>query len=342
MTDNVENRAVVNLQSSLSNKMLPVVATRPLLVKTNMQMMNLSLETKKRPLFHLNSQNDDDQKESSNKVIVIDDDQSLFVQQELAQAQLLIETINKENKRRFAELVMPNKKVVLVNEQQIFSSKKLATTQTLRVRSHVECITEKVDQVGDDKIRLINLVSAALLYQPDFKSASDPTRSRIMQGVDQIIGAHHDPEFIVKLALYTRRELNIRVVANFLLCLAAYRPECRPFLKRYFKHSIMLPNDWIDVAEQYQLLMDKRINFGSLPHALRKCMMDKFPDFDQYQLAKYNKEKSRLAKNKKIKDMKHIKAKLKLGVDDDSSAKVAVDKKGLTEEKYIKVNHHYF
>ena len=38
-------------------------------------------------------------------------------------------------------------------------------------------------------------------------------------------------------------------------------------------------------------------------------MREKFADFDAYQLAKYNKEKSRLAKNKP--DFKHVRTQLK-------------------------------
>jgi hypothetical protein len=181
------------------------------------------------------------------------------------------------------------------------------------------------------KSLLVNTVSAALLNQPDFTNPKDPTRALILSHADNIV-LNDDPEFIVKLALYTRRELNIRVVANFLLCLASFKPECRPYLRRYFNESIVLPSDWIDVAEQYQLFTDKRINYGALPHALRKVMVEKFPDFDQYQLAKYNKEKSRMGKNKKIQDLKHIKSKLK--EDEEKSDSV---NSNLVEDKYIKV-----
>ena len=40
---------------------------------------------------------------------------------------------------------------------------------------------------------------------------------------------------------------------------------------------------------------------GSLPAVLRKAMVAKFPDFDEYQLAKYNKEKKKPKKLKKPK-----------------------------------------
>ena len=73
--------------------------------------------------------------------------------------------------------------------------------------------------------------------------------------------------------------------------------------------------------------MDKNINFGSLPSALRKVMAEKFSDFDAYQLAKYNKEKSRSAKNKEIADVKHSKSKLK---DSEGNELETI------EDKYIK------
>ena len=40
---------------------------------------------------------------------------------------------------------------------------------------------------------------------------------------------------------------------------------------------------------------------GSLPAVLRKAMVAKFPDFDEYQLAKYNKEKKKPKKLEKPK-----------------------------------------
>lgn len=61
-----------------------------------------------------------------------------------------------------------------------------------------------------------------------------------------------------------------------------------------------MPSDWIEIAELYQTFVDKRIHFGSLPSALRRVMTQKFSDFDKYQLAKYNKEKARLKKAKKV------------------------------------------
>ena len=58
---------------------------------------------------------------------------------------------------------------------------------------------------------------------------------------------------IFQVALYLRKELNIKTGTNFILSLAAFHKECRPFLKRYFNACVVLPSDWIDVAEFYQV-----------------------------------------------------------------------------------------
>ena len=152
-----------------------------------------------------------------------------------------------------------------------------------------------VDIVGM-KTTLINSVATSLLCSPDFHSSRDPTRRSLYKLGEKL--ARYDPEFILKLALYTRRDLNIRTTANFLLALAANVPGCRPFLKKYYCSSIRLPSDWIEVAEIYQAFHDSSLNFGALPTALRKVMATKFLEFDAYQLGKYNKDSSKRKKKK--------------------------------------------
>ena len=152
-----------------------------------------------------------------------------------------------------------------------------------------------VDIVGL-KTTLINSVATSLLCSPDFHSSKDTTRRSLVHLGEKL--AHHDPEFILKLALYTRCDLNIRTTANFLLALAANMQNCRPFLKKYFSSSIRLPSDWIEVAEIYQAFHDTSIKFGALPTALRKVMATRFMKFDAYQLAKYNKDSSKKKKKK--------------------------------------------
>ena len=152
------------------------------------------------------------------------------------------------------------------------------------------------------KTTLLNAVAASLLESPDFHDTKDRSLQMLGSLGEQV--SDHDPEFLLKLAIYTRRNLNIRTTANFLLALAAKLPNCRPHLKKYFNATIRLPSDWIEVAEIYQALHDTTIRLGAIPTALRKVMGAKFTEFDTYQLAKYNKDglKSKKKKQKRVKE----------------------------------------
>jgi telomerase protein component 1 len=92
------------------------------------------------------------------------------------------------------------------------------------------------------------------------------------------------------MALYCRQELNIRQTANLLLAFSAWHPPCRPYLQRYFSASVRLPTDWMGVADM--VMTFEGVAAGSLPAALRRAMVDKFSEFDEYQLAKHNRDKS--------------------------------------------------
>ncbi|KAL5255924.1 hypothetical protein ACHWQZ_G011221 [Mnemiopsis leidyi] len=134
----------------------------------------------------------------------------------------------------------------------------------------------------------INLAACSLINVPKLDQKNDSVRIKLISFTDKIIQI--DPEFILKMALFTRRVLNIRVTANFLVALAAFKKECRKYIKKYYQEIIVLPSDWIDVAELYTSLGDKNIGFSAIPVCLRKAMTKKFPKFDTYQIGKYNKK----------------------------------------------------
>jgi len=154
-------------------------------------------------------------------------------------------------------------------------------------------------QLKELKEGILNLVSAALIQQPK-ASATDPTMRKITQLVKQV--SFYDPEFVLKLALYVRVDLNIRSTANYLVAVACNITSCQPYVKKYLSATIRLPSDWLDVPATYHTLPDKQLKGKSLPTCMRKALVEKFPDFDAYQLGKYNKERSIKRKLKKIKE----------------------------------------
>jgi telomerase protein component 1 len=90
-------------------------------------------------------------------------------------------------------------------------------------------------------------------------------------------------------------------VANLLLAFASWHVPCRPFLAKYYSAAVRLPSDWMNVADLSQTIDDAPP--GTLPAALRRAMAEKFGDFDEYQLAKYNKKgkgKKKKEESKKV------------------------------------------
>ncbi|XP_071347004.1 telomerase protein component 1-like isoform X1 [Trachinotus anak] len=152
------------------------------------------------------------------------------------------------------------------------------------------------EELKDKKYLLLNVVCCSLVNKstaPGQKEwdAEDSVWTRIIKLAKDI--SVHDPQFLLKLAVYTRQELNIRITANFLLAVAANQPSTKPHVRRYFCAAVQLPSDWLEVVRIYSTCFSR-----SLPMCLKKAMADKFKQFSEYQLAKYNTRKHRCKHNR--------------------------------------------
>ncbi|KAN0022174.1 hypothetical protein ACTFIU_004345 [Dictyostelium citrinum] len=152
------------------------------------------------------------------------------------------------------------------------------------------------EEIRELKLSLINIVSASMIKEPRVNYLT-PTLESIMTSVYTL--SYYDPEFILKLILYTRDELGIRTVANYLICLASLIPTTQPYLKRYFNFLIKIPSDWLELPT----ILSKITESNNIPKSLRNVMVEKFLEFDTYQLGKYNTEGKIKRRRKKLKDM---------------------------------------
>ncbi|XP_033707287.1 telomerase protein component 1 isoform X1 [Tursiops truncatus] len=152
---------------------------------------------------------------------------------------------------------------------------------------------EPADQaLQEKKMVLMSFLCSTLVSDVNTNDAASSTQAFLLQVCSEL--APLEPEFILKASLYARRQLNVRDVANKVLAIAAFLPVCRPYLRRYFCAIVQLPSDWIQVARFYQLLAgEEEDRLVPLPACLRAAMTDKFAQFDEYQLAKYNPRKHR-------------------------------------------------
>ncbi|XP_077471259.1 telomerase protein component 1 isoform X2 [Stigmatopora argus] len=175
--------------------------------------------------------------------------------------------------------------------QRVISARQEEFADVVRGKQQIE------EELKNKKYLLLNAVCLSLVQksnppgQKDWDS-EDSVWTNITSLVKDI--AAFDPQFILKVALYTRQELNIRITANFLLALAANHPTTKSHVRRYFCASVQLPSDWLEVVRIYSTCFSH-----SLPMCLKKAMVDKFKQFSEYQLAKYNTRKHRCKHNRK-------------------------------------------
>ncbi|XP_053558206.1 telomerase protein component 1 [Bombina bombina] len=184
-------------------------------------------------------------------------------------------------------------KVILTNKTT-FDQTTVATRdqpQSEEQQSDALSKQEGVIKLHRKKMALISAVCCSLVNGPKFSDPSDLTRSELKSLCEEM--AELEPEFVLKVALYTRQELNIRTTANFLLALSALLPACRPHLRRYFCAIVRLPTDWMEVPRLYQSLTSENEKLTPLPSSLRRALTCKFLEFTEYQLAKYNTRRQR-------------------------------------------------
>ncbi|XP_041659793.1 telomerase protein component 1 [Cheilinus undulatus] len=153
------------------------------------------------------------------------------------------------------------------------------------------------EELKDKKYLLLNAVCCSLVNksknpgEKEWDSEESVWTKITSLGKDISVS---DPQFLLKVAVYTRQELNIRITANFLLALAASLPSTKSHVRRYFCSVVQLPSDWLEVVRIYSTCFSR-----SLPMCLKKAMADKFKQFNEYQLAKYNTRKHRCKHSRK-------------------------------------------
>ncbi|CAI2729061.1 unnamed protein product [Schistosoma spindalis] len=156
---------------------------------------------------------------------------------------------------------------------------------------------ERSDTYKQLKLKLISCISSSIV------DGSPSKEKKIVLGQSIHACIDKDPEFILKAALYCRRELNIRTTTNILIAVASCNERSRSFIKKYFSSCIRTPSDWIEVAEYYATISGNR-SLKGMPKVLRSSMTSKFLEFDQYQLAKHSKPRSRANRSAKSKALK--------------------------------------
>lgn len=94
-----------------------------------------------------------------------------------------------------------------------------------------------------------------------------------------------DPQFVSNLAVFARREFNMRSVSHVLTCFLANVNEGKPYVRNTVRGVVLRGDDATEILSFYLSEFGKPI-----PNSLRRALKDVFATFDAYTLDKYKGE----------------------------------------------------
>ncbi len=131
-----------------------------------------------------------------------------------------------------------------------------------------------------DKEKLITQVLCSFFNEEKFYGDNSAEMQETIKSVIK-----KDPQFVANLAVYARREFNMRSVSHVLIAYLAHEVEGKPYVRRAVKAVSLRGDDVTEIMACYLNLFGKPI-----PNALRKGVADVMQGFDEYTLAKYKGE----------------------------------------------------
>lgn len=128
-----------------------------------------------------------------------------------------------------------------------------------------------------DREKLVTQVLTSFFDEGKFYGDNSADMEKTIESV-----VRQDPEFVSRLAVFARREFNMRSVSHVLTAYLAHEPAGKPFVRDTIR-GVTVRGD--DVTEIMAFYLSK---FGKpVPNALKKGINDVLAGFDEYTLAKY-------------------------------------------------------
>ena len=129
----------------------------------------------------------------------------------------------------------------------------------------------------EDKSRLVTQVLTSFFNEQKFYGDNSAEMEKTIRRVIE-----QDADFVSRLAVFARREFNMRSVSHVLAAYLANEPKGKPYARRTVDGIVLRGDDVTEVLAFYLNTFGKPI-----PNSLRKGINDAFSKFDEYTLAKY-------------------------------------------------------
>lgn len=143
-----------------------------------------------------------------------------------------------------------------------------------------------------DKAKLVTQVLTSFFNEAKFYGDNS---AEMQETIKRVI--EREPEFVAKLAVFARREFNMRSVSHVLAAYLAHEVNGKPYARRTIE-AICLRGD--DATEVLAFYLD---TFGKpIPNSLRRALKHVLGRFDGYTLAKYKGD----GKTVKMRDLVNV------------------------------------
>ena len=131
-----------------------------------------------------------------------------------------------------------------------------------------------------DKAKLVTQVLTSFFQESKFYGDNSTEMQKVIKNVIE-----KDPQFVSKLAVFARREFNMRSVAHVLTAYLAHEPKGKPYVRKTVKGVSLRGDDVTEIMSFYLSTFGKPV-----PNSLKKGINDVLLGFDEYTLAKYKGE----------------------------------------------------
>lgn len=128
-----------------------------------------------------------------------------------------------------------------------------------------------------DKEKLVTQVLTSFFNEKKFYGDNSAEMQKTIKKVIE-----KDAQFVANLAVFARKEFNMRSVAHVLTAYLAHEVKGKPYTRKTVKSVALRGDDVTEIMACYLNLFGKPI-----PNALKKGISDAMQGFDEYTLAKY-------------------------------------------------------
>ncbi|MHC1685805.1 MAG: TROVE domain-containing protein [Clostridiaceae bacterium] len=134
----------------------------------------------------------------------------------------------------------------------------------------------------NDKEKLVTEVLTSFFNENKFYGDNS---NSIIKSIKTVIET--DPRFVANLCIYARKEMHLRSISHVLIGELAKSSVGKQYVRKAMDKSIERVDDMTEILSYYISTYGKPI-----PNSIKKGLADKLISFDEYQLAKYNRDNS--------------------------------------------------